>query len=140
MFTNAEWTNIFEDQDPGVTRIPIESRQPFFDKRLVDYILSIPLIPWCIQKHILRVSMDGMLPKEVLKRPKTILTTDPLAEALAQYDLSQINHFDIVPELSQYVNINRIPKIGDWNDSEHSAQLLLKLRPFSLNYWLRDIG
>ena len=138
MFTSAEWTSIFEDQDPGVTRIPIESRQPYFDARLIDYIFSIPLVPWCIQKHILRVAMEGMLPKEVLNRPKTILTTDPLAEALANYDLSQINHFDAVPELSEYVNVQKIPRIGDWNDAESNAQLLLKLRPFSLNYWFRE--
>src|SRR5206468_3958412 len=39
---SAYWVAMFEGYDPGATRCPVEFRHPFFDLRLVDFVLAIP--------------------------------------------------------------------------------------------------
>jgi asparagine synthase (glutamine-hydrolysing) len=50
-----------------------EERDPFLDLRLVEFVLSLPPMPWLYKKHILRQSMRSSLPKAVIKRPKQML-------------------------------------------------------------------
>lgn len=57
----------------------LESRVPFLDKKLVNYILSLPInerIPENneIEKKILRESFDGLLPDYILYRKKEALS------------------------------------------------------------------
>ena len=40
------WSWYFEFSDPGVTRIPVETRYPFLDVRLVGSVLAMPPLPW----------------------------------------------------------------------------------------------
>jgi asparagine synthase (glutamine-hydrolysing) len=46
---------------------------PFFDMRLVEYVLRTPPVPWRRDKRLLREAMRGRLPEEVRLRPKTPL-------------------------------------------------------------------
>ena len=48
------WASLFEGYDPGATKLDLELRHPFIDLRLVEYLLAIPAVPWCVNKHILR--------------------------------------------------------------------------------------
>jgi asparagine synthase (glutamine-hydrolysing) len=67
---------------PEVTRQRLEVRLPILDTRVVRYVFSVPGIPWCQHKQLPRVAYRGILPDQVLDRPKT-----PLAgfyEALVQ--------------------------------------------------------
>jgi asparagine synthase (glutamine-hydrolysing) len=50
-----------------------EKRDPYLDLRMLEFILSLPALPWLFNKHILRHSMKGILPDEVRYRPKTPL-------------------------------------------------------------------
>ena len=56
--------------DPGVTLCPVVFRHPFFDVRLLTYLLGIPPIPWFLNKKILRDAMRGKTPEPVRRRPK----------------------------------------------------------------------
>ena len=62
------WTNSFERDDPGARPRPIEQRYPFFDVRLVELLLEVPVVPWCLDKHLLREAMLGVLPETVRRR------------------------------------------------------------------------
>jgi asparagine synthase (glutamine-hydrolysing) len=67
---------------PEVTRQPLEVRLPILDTRVLRYVFSVPAIPWCQHKQLPRVAYRGILPDQILDRPKT-----PLAgfyEALVQ--------------------------------------------------------
>jgi asparagine synthase (glutamine-hydrolysing) len=67
---------------PEVTRQPLEVRLPMLDTRVLRYVFSVPAIPWCQHKQLPRVAYRGILPDQILDRPKT-----PLAgfyEALVQ--------------------------------------------------------
>ncbi|MBK6799488.1 MAG: hypothetical protein IPG76_22625 [Acidobacteria bacterium] len=50
--------------------------------RLVGYLLRIPTMPWCVDKHLIRASMKGMLPRKVLSRPKS-----PVARSMIETSL-----------------------------------------------------
>jgi len=56
--------------------LAIESRHPFFDIRLINFVLAIP--PYlCNDKMILREVVKGILPERVRTRKKTSLGVDP---------------------------------------------------------------
>jgi asparagine synthase (glutamine-hydrolysing) len=56
---------------PDVTRQRLELTLPLMDTRVISYVLSIPPIPWCQRKHLVREAFAGRLPAPVLARPKT---------------------------------------------------------------------
>jgi hypothetical protein len=68
--SSPQWTYLFESRDPGVTRILLEVRHTMTDLRLVEYTLSIPAVPWCMKKTILREAMRGLLPEPVRLRKR----------------------------------------------------------------------
>jgi asparagine synthase (glutamine-hydrolysing) len=135
--THVYWQDSFERGDPGVTSVPVEGRYPFFDLRLVNYLLSIPPIPWFVDKDLLRVSTQGILPEMVRLRPKTVLAGDPCLELLQYRAAEWIDHFDPTPELTKYVNRETIPRVAGANDPD---QYWLNMRPLGLNYWLKNIN
>ncbi|GAC1671231.1 MAG: lasso peptide isopeptide bond-forming cyclase [Candidatus Acidiferrum sp.] len=74
------WTLMFELQDAGVTRFPLEVRYPFLDLRLVDFLLAIPPFPFFFKKKLIRDAMTGRLPESVRMRAKTPLRGEPVLE------------------------------------------------------------
>jgi asparagine synthase (glutamine-hydrolysing) len=129
------WPNLFEGYDPGVTGVPVEVRHPFFDLRLVNFLLALPALPWCSDKELLREAARGILPDAVRLRPKSPLLADPLVALLERAESAWVDSYEAVPELSQYVDRNRIPKVLGERDAWTAW---IHLRPLSLNSWLRS--
>jgi asparagine synthase (glutamine-hydrolysing) len=128
------WPYDFENEDPSATSFPCEVRYPFFDLRLVNYLLAIPPVPWCRDKEILRQAMRGVLPEEVRTRRKSPLPVDPAVLLANQSDVTWIDRFSLAPELAQYIDRDRVPPVAGEDDSD---SLSINLRPFTLNYWLK---
>jgi asparagine synthase (glutamine-hydrolysing) len=127
------WSYWFEMQDPGATREALEIRYPFFDVRLVDFMLGIPPIPWCVEKNILRVTMEGRLPEEVRLRPKTPLVSDGLTERRNQLLGSVGASLTSTNDLCRFVDLGKLAK-----DVPATADALWRaLAPLSLDWWLR---
>jgi asparagine synthase (glutamine-hydrolysing) len=126
---HAPWSWYFETSDPGVTGLPLEIRYPYLDLRLVNYALSIPPIPWCADKHILRVAMKGLLPDAVRLRRKTPLASDPLHASLEQ--ARGWPRCAAAPELASYVNTSVAPITNACNGTD----AWLNLRPVCLSHW-----
>ena len=80
----AIWMDLFESYDAGATGLPHVVMHPLMDLRVVAFLQSLPPIPWCIEKHILRKAGGGLLPPEILRRPKTPLPRDPLESRSAE--------------------------------------------------------
>ena len=132
--TDPYWQVSFEKQDPGVTFFPVEVRHPFFDVRLLNYLLAIPPIPWAVRKELLREAMRDALPEAVRLRPKTPLRGEPYFERLRNCGSQWwSDHFDPAPELVRYVDIDAVPRGAGGDPNE----LWLNLRPLSLNNWFR---
>lgn len=128
-----EWPELFASLDPGATGVPVEFRHPYFDLRVVRFLLRLPPVPLCTDKEIVRVAMRGLLPDEVRLRPKTPLPAEPVPLLLRQNPDRWWNHIAPSPRLARYVEWSRVPHLtGDEDYSEAWRHLL----PVSLNLWL----
>jgi asparagine synthase (glutamine-hydrolysing) len=130
------WPNLFEGYDSGVTRVSVEVRHPFFDLRLVDFLLALPVLPWCSDKELLREAARGILPDAVRLRRKSPLLADPLIALLQRPESAWVDSFEAVPELGQFVERSLIPKVFGEKDVWTAW---IHLRPLSLNFWLRSV-
>ncbi|HXJ12777.1 MAG TPA: asparagine synthase-related protein [Candidatus Limnocylindrales bacterium] len=128
------WPRLFEGFDSGFTHVPMEVRHPFFDLRLLDFLLALPALPWCSDKELLREAARGILPDVVRLRRKSPLLADPLVAVLQQPESAWVDSFESVPELGHYVERRLIPKVFREKDAWIAWS---HLRPLSLNYWLR---
>ena len=130
---SSMWTSLFETFDPGMTGIPIEVRHPFFDLRMVHFLLALPTVPWCCDKELLREEGRGILPDAVRLRRKSPLPAEPLVAVLKKPESAWVDEFESAPELEKYVCRDRIPKVFGRSEIWSSW---IDLRPLSLNFWL----
>jgi asparagine synthase (glutamine-hydrolysing) len=130
------WTSMFENENAGVTRYPVEVRYPFLDLRLVEYLLALPPFPWFFQKRLLREAMAGKLPESILTRPKTPFRADPLLAHFQRYDVNWVNQTPISEELERYINRSALLMLHGNMDPE---QVILGTRPHCLNFWLQSV-
>ena len=135
MLSVPNWWALFEGYDPGVRGLTQEARHPLIDRRLVDYILAIPPVPWSIDKHILRCSMVGVLPGAVRLRPKSPLAGDPAVELVRGGARQLIDDFVPIAKLVEYAICDAVPRVAGETNSE---RLWLNVRPYILNRWLEN--
>jgi asparagine synthase (glutamine-hydrolysing) len=137
LLTASDWPQIFESYDANVTGVPVDVRHPFFDRRVVEYLLAIPPMPWCFDKTIVRLAMRGILPDAIRLRPKAVAAGDALVALLAGPGTRWVDAFTPVPALDRYVARARVPRVC----GEHDATAVwTHLRPLCLDYWLRAHG
>jgi asparagine synthase (glutamine-hydrolysing) len=129
------WPTLFEASDSGVTRVPLEVCHPFFDLRLVDFLLALPALPWCSDKELLREAARGILPDAVRLRRKSPLQADPLVALLQRPESAWVDSFEGVPELGRFVERRLVPRVFREQDVWTAW---IHLRPLSLNNWLRS--
>ncbi|HEU5460396.1 MAG TPA: asparagine synthase-related protein [Pyrinomonadaceae bacterium] len=129
------WAPLFEGYDPGATKLNLELRHPFIDVRLVEYLLAIPPVPWCMNKYILRLAMKDRLPLTVINRPKTPLAGDPTLQLIRDGSVRWLDSFEVNPQLKSFVNLSLRRSIADelTPDGRWAS-----LRVFALNYWLTN--
>jgi asparagine synthase (glutamine-hydrolysing) len=128
------WTNIFELEDPGATGCPVETRYPFLDLRIVNFLLAIPPFPWFFKKTLLREGMKGRLPERVRTRPKTPLQGDPVSAQLRRTGADLLKEMSWSTGLDRYIarSALKAPHV-----KMNQEQLSVSLRPYYLNIWLQ---
>lgn len=131
------WQDWFEHWDAGVTRSPLDISYPFFDVRLVSYVLALPQVPWCINKYLLRKAISEMIPEEVRSRPKSPLRNSPVYEHAKTFGIQRLFDFEPVPELKEYVDMNAFARAARAKDVQ---QFWINLRCLSLNRWLKGLA
>jgi asparagine synthase (glutamine-hydrolysing) len=129
-FQIALWQDLFEWHDAGRTRSCYEVRHPFMDLRVLRYLLAVPALPWCRAKYLLRRSMRGILPKSILRRPKSGL---PCATIMERVRGAGLAPFVPAPGLSCYVAPERVPTKPTSEMWEFGGDL----RTRALNLWLQ---
>jgi asparagine synthase (glutamine-hydrolysing) len=130
------WTNLFEFYDPSVTRVPVEVSHPYFDLRLLSFLLALPALPWSADKELLRQAGGDALPKQVRLRRKSPLAADPLLVLLQRPESAWVDRFEAAPALQHFVIRSAIPSVLGEKDV---WKAWIHLRPLSLNLWLRRI-
>jgi hypothetical protein len=134
LVVSPTWPSLFECMDPGVTRLPVEVLNPFFDTRLLQFLLGLPSLPWCCDKEIMREAARGLLPDAVCFRRKSPLLAEPLVALLQEPDSAWVDRFEPAVEMARYVVRSKIPPVFG---EKHAWPARVHLRPLSLNYWLR---
>jgi asparagine synthase (glutamine-hydrolysing) len=127
------WTTFFEWHDPGITRVAVEVRHPFFDLRLLNFLLALPALPLCSDKELLRRAARGVLPDEVRLRRKSPMLADPLIALLQRPESAWVDDFTPSKRLEDFVVRTRIPRVFGEQDT---WKAWINLRPISLNCWL----
>jgi asparagine synthase (glutamine-hydrolysing) len=130
---SPSWDSLFTQYDAGTTSLRLEVRHPLIDMRMVEYLLGLPIIPWLLDKAILRKAMVGILPEAVRLRPKSPLAGDPGLLLRHTKKFQDIDDFQPISALLSYVDRKSIPRITEAIDGN---QLWINIRPFSLNQWL----
>ena len=129
------WTHMFEQENAGATHFPLETRYPFLDLRIVNYLLALPPFPWCFEKMLLRKAMVGRLPEPVRMRPKTPVEADVLSARFNRTGGERLKQIPWIRELDHFVDrVALVPPHGKMNAEEISTSL----RPYSLNIWLQS--
>jgi asparagine synthase (glutamine-hydrolysing) len=132
------WRSIFEHFDPGINGFAIETRHPFMDLRMVRYLLSVPPIPWCPDKQLVRLAMRGVLPEAVRVRPKAALAGDPIYELFKRRPDCRPSLLNMANNLGEYVDTTVLQReVGAPWTGPSSAWV--NVRPFVLNSWLKEV-
>jgi asparagine synthase (glutamine-hydrolysing) len=112
---------------PGIP--PAVEMHPFWDLRLVQFLLAVPVVPWCREKYLMRAAVKGVLPEPVRQRPKS-----PVAGFPHLLKIRQMAKPSLPPlsALAEYVDVEKLPewpgKTGE--DTDYI------FRALSLHYWL----
>ena len=125
-------------QDYEILGLPVVVRHPFFDVRLVQYLLELPSF---IKKDkwILRQAMRKKLPVPVLNRAKTGLVGDPVRSKLAK------GQTKIVLELNNPLLVNCYIDRGRYRcsydryvtfENKSTWMTAFLLHPVAFNNWL----
>jgi asparagine synthase (glutamine-hydrolysing) len=122
--------------DATWTGCPLEFRWPFMDRRLVRFMLRTPPVPWAMDKYLLRRSQVGILPVEILDRPKTPLQGDSLLLHARAGDWNPVPSERPPDCIQQHVNwallVEQLKKTQDESLHQH-------LRPVALARWLKNV-
>lgn len=128
------WASVLETEDPGWTGVPLETRAPLLDLRIVRFLLNVPPIPWCADKELSRQSMKPYLPECIIRRPKRPLSQDPVSICLERWS----------PRLKGMPtdNIRPFVRWEKWQGTFQDGRGSLTqgtLRPLSLLYWMKSV-
>jgi len=132
------WPAVFRDLDSQTTGLPIEFRHPFFDIRLIRFLLRVPPIPWFHKKELLRSSMLEFLPDAVRTREKSFPRRAPSYEAISHQSRSglicQVEDIDI---LGKYINVDCYAKMLGNIIQLKSNEVTVVSLPLSFVQWLK---
>lgn len=131
------WGPYLESFDAGFTGVVIETRWPYLDERVVRFALSLPVLPWCVDKHILRRSLRPLLPGAITSRPKSALAGDPL-ESFLRREPQWAATAPPGSDLGGRIDLATWRRA--WNAPRHDAGHWQLARPPALADWLRRSG
>jgi hypothetical protein len=107
--------------------VPTRFGDPFLDERVLQLLWSLPALPWFHQKHLIRYSMVGLLPKEVVNRPKT-----PARQWKEQGGSDFLENWNPTETTSEFVVQSELPsRFGP--DTKN-----IDLYPVFYDLWCRD--
>jgi len=129
--------SVFESYE--VLRMPLVVRHPFFDLRLVDFLVHLPH-HMTFGKRILRDAMRGKLPEEILRRPKTGLLGDHVRARFTGGRISIPMERGLTLVEGNYVNRDRYQQaFARYLGGEGSKSTWMSyhmVNPIALNNWL----
>jgi asparagine synthase (glutamine-hydrolysing) len=126
------WQRVFETFTPAYTGAPIEVMYPYLDLRVLTFLLTVPVVPWCRHKYLFRRAFAGLLPPAVLRRPKTTLAADPDVARVERYGLPRIQRTARLDEFGSADLLHQRPTLP--------GEVAADLRFVFLSHWLAQLG
>jgi asparagine synthase (glutamine-hydrolysing) len=127
-FADPIWPALFSGFDDDERQAPLAWRHPYLDLRVLEFLLSVPPVPWARRKLLLREAMRDRLPRELLERRKAPLVASPVAAPIRKLGLPALA---CDPRLARYVDVGALPK------ASAAGPLLDRLiAVHALDYWL----
>jgi len=127
-FTSPIWQAYFDNRAFEGGLAGFEWRFPFLDLRVLEFMLSVPPVPWGWKKRLVREAMRGRLPEEVLTRRKTPLDCYPEVAAMREHGVP------ILPDshgVASYADSEFLP-----DRTASDPELATALNVHALNHWL----
>lgn len=139
MANSPFWSNLFEQFDPGATGIAVKHYYPFFDLRLVNFLVSIPPVPWLVNKNILRESIEGKLPEAIRTRKKVVFQapdryTQEMQKAVGIWIEDLLKN---TSGLSDYIDTAELLRFLQSEEID-TGKLMIVEKSLALAYWLRS--
>ena len=131
-FGDVLWQSLFEGCDLYGAASHTDIRHPYLDLRVLQYLLALPVMPWCRDKAVVRQAMARELPNQILRRRKTPVAGSPDFERVKSSGLPRPV---VAPELRKYVDPDKITLVP-----RTPMELRCALRALGLNYWLHGFG
>jgi asparagine synthase (glutamine-hydrolysing) len=136
-FSGRAFRALLDAHDPGALGRPIDFRHPLLDLRIIRFALGLPVVPWCVDKHVLRRCM-GELPEALRRRPKTPLAADPLAALVRGGALASVRAPAPSAALEAFVDVGALAgALASGGAGEDPRPLL---RAVGLGRWLAQRG
>jgi len=133
--SRPHWTQMFEQENAGLTTYPLEVRYPFLDLRMVNYLLALPPFPWFFEKMLLREAMARRIPEDVRIRQKTPLEGDPVSAQLQITGAEVLNQMPWSEDSDRFIERSALVPLDGKMSGE---QIRTHLRPYCLNVWLQS--
>lgn len=128
-FNNAIWPSLLEEFDFDAALSPVVWRHPYLDLRVLEFLLSVPPVPWARRKLLVRRAMRDRLPRAVLDRRKAPLAQSPLVEPLRRHGLADLPPAGL---LAGYVDVRQVPDVAACPVGELNRLLAVH----ALDHWL----
>ena len=102
--------------DHAASRFGIESRHPFFDRRLLEFCLALPADQKMFEgwtRIVLRRAMEGILPEAIRWRPGKSNLSPNFAHSLIVRDRERLDKWirAYAPVLEEYVDMRKLNKV-----------------------------
>jgi asparagine synthase (glutamine-hydrolysing) len=121
---------------PEFTCAPVAVTLPLLDTRVVQYVLSLPSIPWRQHKLLARRAFKGYLPDAVLRRPKTPVVgffADLVERSRTGGEVETLRQW-LPEEVAAWLNLDV------WREAlmhGEPAEVMAAWRPLMLGAWLQ---
>ena len=119
--------------DSATGETPVVRLHPLCDLRVVRFLLTAPVIPWCRTKALIRCALRGKIPEEVRTRAKTPLTGFPYIQRIRE--MGAYPELTRVPALGQFVKDDAFP----CRPAARQDEIDRELKILGLNYWLASL-
>ncbi|MGQ9896447.1 MAG: asparagine synthetase B family protein [Acidobacteriota bacterium] len=139
VMSRVHMVNDHEYSDVAFTGALAEMRYPLLDQRIIEFLLTAPAVPVCLDKWLFREALKPQLPPGIVRRAKTPLRQFPITGYIARHGTEWALDFarDAAWEhLTGFVDGNAIRQPLIW-DKCNEASSFVDLSPKSLYKWLQ---
>jgi asparagine synthase (glutamine-hydrolysing) len=132
---DAVWQSVLEPARPEYTGIELDIVWPLLDTRVIEFVFSIPPVPWCQRKELARRAFCDALPDEVLSRRKSPLSGFYEAQVASWRSATRSFSHAFGEEVREFVDTR---SVTDTLKTGSVPSVLAAWRALALDQWLRS--